>query len=202
MDRANFPVPCQCSVRMKLTSLYWWNMRVMLFTIQKVVAGRIFRNLLCSVLGATDHTKRKCRHVDVLGCVRGHAKNGRASDFTFFLEDKNGKHLGNVLVDHDPKLLGHFVGNMFLFFRLTCLNVCRHVYTGIRIFFCASRGNFRWLHRDLKRVFLMSTCKVSFLVPFPGFPSWPLQVTCMTCTTVLSPQPCLSHYKTAAALAL
>ena len=33
--------------------------------------------------------------------------------FKVFLEDKNGTNLGMVLAEHDPKLLGHLVGNVF-----------------------------------------------------------------------------------------
>eukprot|EP00435_Cladocopium_sp_Y103_P024691 s4108_g6.t1 len=35
--------------------------------------------------------------------------------FNVFLEDKNGTNFGMVVAEHDPELLGHLVGNMFVF---------------------------------------------------------------------------------------
>eukprot|EP00435_Cladocopium_sp_Y103_P063907 s975_g25.t1 len=49
------------------------------------------------------------------------------TQFKVLLEDKNGTNLGVVLAEHDPKLLGHLVGNMVLFLDLCMFEyVFRH----------------------------------------------------------------------------
>eukprot|EP00435_Cladocopium_sp_Y103_P020737 s2934_g5.t1 len=50
----------------------------------------------------------------------------KSKQLKVLLEDANGTNLGVVLAEHDPKLLGHLVGDLFGF-RSTCLNVPRYL---------------------------------------------------------------------------
>eukprot|EP00435_Cladocopium_sp_Y103_P006885 s4359_g2.t1 len=65
--------------------------------------------------------------------ARGHSwlcpwprEEWESKQFKVLLEDQHGTNLGMVLAEHDPKLLGHLVGNIGCFW-FCMLNVPRHL---------------------------------------------------------------------------